>query len=72
MIPELPKHPPMYQLTTKECGTIAGRHPRTIVTWIRTGLLPARQMPGIRGQYRILFKDLRAVLEKIYVPQEEE
>lgn len=68
MLPELPDLPDTHQLDTHECGEIAGRHRRTIVTWIRQGYLPARQLPGVRGQYRVLWADLKQLLIRQYIP----
>jgi len=64
MLPDLPDLPGTHQLTTKECGQLASRHQRTIVTWIHKGYLPAFQLPGVRGEYRVLWSDLKAILTK--------
>lgn len=69
MIPDLPEYPATQQLSTTECGSIAKRHPRTIVSWIRKGHLPAYQLPGQRGEYRVKFGDLKQLLENKYVPE---
>lgn len=61
--------PPTRQMSTAEAGVIAQRHARTVVTWIRTGKLAAFRLPGDKGQYRILWKDLKALLERQYVPR---
>lgn len=72
MIDPLPKTmSPDQQLTTREAGKIAKRHPRTIIAWIKARHLDAFQQPGERGQYRILWKDLKTLLEKKYVPKTE-
>lgn len=68
MLPDLPDFPASRQLDTKECGEIAGRHQRTIVTWIHNGYLPARQLPGVRGQYRVLWGDLKELLIRQFIP----
>lgn len=68
MLPTLPDYPDDYQLTTLEAGNISGRHRRTIVAWIKSGQLKARKLPGKRGQYRILWGNLKQVLENEYVP----
>lgn len=69
MFTELPDLPDNQQLDTLEAGVIANRHRRTIVSWIKNGYLEARQLPGERGQYRILWKDLKQLLERRYVPR---
>lgn len=61
---------------TTEAGRIAGRHPRTIVSWIHHGDLPAMKMPGDKGPYLIMKKDLletikRRTTPKPYRPKEE-
>lgn len=61
---------------TKEAGLIASRHPRTIVSWIHKGDLPALKMPGEKGPYLIMKKDLletikRRMTPKPYNPKEE-
>lgn len=71
MIPLLPEYDDSQQLTSSQCADIAGVHRRTIVTWIRGGKLPARKFPGERGQYRVLFRDLKGVLEREYVPTQQ-
>lgn len=63
-------------LTTKDAAQIAGRDRRTIITWIRRGMLPALKLPGGRGQYRIQRDDLEKLVEHLdtpvpYVPQGE-
>lgn len=68
MLNGLPDLPEDQQLDTLEAGEIAHRHRRTIVSWIKHGHLEARQLPGERGQYRILWKDLKRLLEHRYVP----
>lgn len=60
---------------TKEAGFIASRHPRTIVSWIHKGDLPALKMPGEKGPYLIMKKDLldtikRRMTPKPYSPKE--
>lgn len=69
MLNEFPDLPDNQQLDTLEAGSIANRHRRTIVSWIKRGHLPARQLPGARGQYRIIWKDLKELLEHKYVPR---
>lgn len=66
---------PNIPLTTTEAATIAGRHRRTVITWIRRGWLPAFKQSGERGPYSIKREDLEAFLKdrytpKPYVPQE--
>jgi len=56
-------------LGTREAGRIAGRHQRTVVAWIRKGLLPAMKMEGERGPYLIMRADLDALLLKLYTPR---
>ncbi len=53
------------ELTTKECAAAAKVNRRTIVTWIRNGVLPATRRPGKRGHYRVLWRDLHRAL---YLP----
>lgn len=45
-------------LTTSEAGVIARVNRRTILTWIHRKILPATQLPGINGEWRIEEKDL--------------
>lgn len=54
---------------TRQAGKIAGRHQRTIVDWIRKGLLPAKKLPGKRGPYVIMEADLRQTMKDLYTPQ---
>lgn len=68
MLDGLPDYPDTHQLDTHEAGAIAGRHRRTIVAWIKEGHLPARRGPGVRGRYRIIYGDLRKLLENLYEP----
>lgn len=49
-------------LTTKQCAQAAGIDRRTVVEWIRKGVLPATRRPGARGHYRITWADLWDVL----------
>lgn len=58
------------ELTTKECAAAAKVNRRTIVTWIRRGILPATRRPGERGHYRILWKDLYEALYQPAVPKD--
>lgn len=64
MLDGLPDLPETHQLDTSEAALIAGRHRRTIVAWIRQGHLPARRSVGVRGQYRIVYRDLKELLER--------
>lgn len=68
MLPVFPDYPDSQQLTTFEAGQIAGRDRRTIVSWIKADQLKAFKLPGARGQYRILWGELKKVLENEYVP----
>lgn len=56
-------------LTTRQAAEKAGKHPRTIVAWIRRGQLPAKKLPGNRGQYLISPDALESLLRKLYTPQ---
>lgn len=56
-------------LSTREAGVIAGRHQRTIVSWIHKGLLKARKYPGLRGPYLIKEEDLHETIKELYTPQ---
>lgn len=47
---------------------IAGRHPRTIVSWIHHGDLPAMRMPGAKGPYLIKKKDLLETIKSKTTP----
>lgn len=49
-------------LTTKQCADASGINRRTVVEWIRTGVLPATRRPGKRGHYRIVWGDFFDVL----------
>lgn len=60
---------------TRQAGQIAGRHPRTIVSWIHKGALPALKMAGEKGPYLIAKGDLMDTVKalttpKPYVPKE--
>lgn len=55
-------------LTTAAAAVVAGKHQRTIVAWIRRGLLPALRRPGGRGQYFIEPADLQRVMEHLATP----
>jgi excisionase family DNA binding protein len=54
---------------TTEAAIIAGRHKRTVVAWIRKGMLPAKKLPGKRGQYLIEPEDLESFLKDYYTPR---
>ena len=56
-------------LGTREAAEMAQRHKRTVVNWIRAGLLPAEKMPGRRGSYVIKRSDLEKFLKQRYTPQ---
>lgn len=56
-------------LSTKEAGVIAGKHKRTIVAWIRKGLLPAMKLPGKRGPYLINREDLERTVATLTTPK---
>lgn len=61
---------------TRQAGIIAGRHPRTIVSWIHKGALPALKMAGLKGPYLIRKGDLVETIRllttpKPYVPKEQ-
>lgn len=58
-------YPQDEELTTLQCAVAANVNRRTIVTWIRTGWLPATRRAGKRGHYRVLWRDLYKVL---YLP----
>lgn len=58
-------YPQDEELTTLQCAEAAKVNRRTIVTWIRTGWLPATRRAGKRGHYRVLWRDLHKVL---YLP----
>lgn len=51
-------------MTTLECAAYARVDRRTIVAWIQRGWLPASRLPGTRGSYQILFKDLKKLIDK--------
>lgn len=50
------------QLTTKQCAEAAGINRRTVVEWIRQGILPATRRNGERGHYRILWGEFYRVI----------
>ena len=56
-------------LTTGQAGAIAGKHPRTMVNWIRKGWLKAMKLPGERGPYLIKEGDLRETIQARYTPK---
>lgn len=56
-------------LTTAQAAKIAGKHPRTVVSWIHKGLLTAAKYPGGRGAYLIRKKDLDKLVAYLYTPQ---
>lgn len=56
-------------LTTRQAANIAGKHQRTIVTWIRSGELAAMKLPGKRGRYLIHENDLLEMLKSKYTPE---
>lgn len=62
------EHPMNKPLSTREAAGIAGKHQRTIVTWIRKGELPAMKLEGKRGPYLIDKRDLEEYLAKRYTP----
>lgn len=56
-------------LSTRQAAQIAGKHQRTIVSWIRKGWLPALKFAGKRGPYLIQRADLDALVEKLSTPK---
>lgn len=54
---------------TTKAGEIADRHPRTIVSWIHKGDLPALKMPGPKGPYLIMESDLRETIKRKTTPK---
>lgn len=54
---------------TRQAAQIAGRHPRTVVSWIRRGWLPSQKLAGQRGPYLIDPDELRAFLKARYTPR---
>lgn len=54
---------------TTKAGEIANRHPRTIVSWIHKGELPALKMPGAKGPYLIMEKDLLETIKRRTTPK---
>jgi excisionase family DNA binding protein len=64
------RYPPNEKLTTAEAADAVGYNRRTIVAWIRRGILPATRRPGLRGHYRIKWQDLLDVLNSPAVPTE--
>ena len=55
-------------LTTRQAAKLAGVHQRTIVSWIRSGKLPAMKLPGGRGPYLIEPQDLSSLLVHLSTP----
>lgn len=55
---------PDHQLSTNECATLARVNRRTVVTWIRSGALPATRLPGKRGHYRVRVADFQHLINK--------
>lgn len=68
MLPDKGLHLPDEELTTAQCAKAIGMNRRTIIAWIHAGHLPAERLPGRRGQYRVLWKDLYAVLRTPVTP----
>lgn len=66
--------PDLYQLeeelTTNQCAKAINMNRRTVVAWIHAGDLPATRLPGKRGHYRILWKDLLAALRQPAIRKE--
>lgn len=52
------------ELTTLQCAAAAKVNRRTIVTWIRRGILPATRRPGSRGHYRVQWQHLYRALHR--------
>lgn len=52
------------RLTTLECAAAARVDRRTVVAWIQRGWLPATRLPGQRGSYQVLYRDLLALIDK--------
>lgn len=66
------KYAPDDLLGCREAGVIARVDARTIATWIRRGWLPAQKRPGIRGRYQIKYQDIVDLINKPYVPRQED
>lgn len=58
------------ELTTNQCAQAIHMNRRTIVAWIHAGDLKATRLPGQRGHYRVLWKDLLSVLRRPAKPKE--
>lgn len=56
------------KLTTRQASLVAKVHQRTIVAWIRRGLLPAERLPGGRGRYLIDPHDLEQLVSYLATP----
>lgn len=65
------QYPEDEQITTKQAATAIGYNRRTIVTWIREGLLPATRRPGKRGHYRVIWRDVYDLINRPAVPSKE-
>jgi excisionase family DNA binding protein len=59
----------MSNLSTAQAAKLVGKHPRTIVSWIHKGMLPAVKYPGGRGAYVIRSDDLEKLVAHLYTPQ---
>ncbi len=55
-------------LTTGDIATLCGVNYRTVIRWIHSGLLKAYQLPGTRGDNRILMRDFLEFLRDNRVP----
>lgn len=49
---------PPVLLTTTDAAAIALVNRRTVLTWIHKNILPATQLPGVNGEWRIEERDL--------------
>lgn len=64
------KYDPDEELNTRQAAAEAKVDRRTIVSWIHKGILNAYRNPGLRGHYRVLWKDLYQVLHTPAVPRD--
>lgn len=64
----LPQHPEPDALTTGQAAKLCGVNFRTVARWIDRGLLPAYQLPGTRGDRRVLVEDLRGFMREHNMP----
>lgn len=52
-------------LSTTQCGIVANRHRRTILTWINKGWLPAKRTgPSSKAPFAVEYQELKGLLRQ--------